>query len=1126
MWLKPKEVLLQNALWNDLDKSVYFVLQCRKGHGKTSGLSSLIVGTIDSVFDSKRFPYRILHQTPTSEVYYEIASSATLIEIRKHWEWLQQNLASDSLSAFSSEDDINDFVFCKIESLVADTKSEAAVEADEESKEFQRISSKFRKLFSMPPEERLVSYYPCSYMKKIVPYQGWIYLSISHLCFHCLIFGKEKKVIIRWVDVMGIEKTSNYLFPETITISTRENKIYRFTAVIGKDDAYKTMTQLVNIAMKQLMNENTAFDVDKNLLSKLSKNVKKKQSFLKRDLDARAQSDAYRLLFKLPTTERLDGSTDVTLFTPFNKSYVPGKLFLSQNYLCFDSRVQGLVSLVIPLRDMSQVEKTDSDPSSVTLENSILITTRMKVNYLFSRIVDRDFLVQKISELLAKIRGQSTLCPPESPIAQKDSRSWKIQTPLGIEFQNDKMNKARQEVKVKQWELHFKDYGSGISMYRTHEISKLVLQGIPDTLRREVWMNFSGAKNEMASNPGLYRELVEKAKTTACTANDEIERDLYRSLPEHPAFQSDTGISALRRVLTAYACRNPAIGYCQAMNIIASVLLIFCSEEEAFWLLACVCENLLPDYYNTKVVGALVDQGVLDDLIKDSLTDLYACLESLGMIQMISLSWFLTIFLSVMPYTSAVNIVDCFFYDGAKVIFQVALTILQDNEKHLTSCRDDGEAMQRLSSYLSGIYNEDDVELWQMKEGCAVKKSITVQKLLYNAYKDFGMLTAGEIETLRTKHRLRVVQNLEDGMGKNVVRSVKNDGYFDTEQLLVLLSLIREELMRNPSKYSENRYDQSLPYYEAYRVDYDLFLFLFTGISPWGKGKYGEELAARLFRLMDQNGDGLINFRELVTALGLSCFAECNTRLRLLYLLHLPPLLTTAEIQASFHSEEGTEVACEATEEVVAQLGGIVTPSLERSGSVSSSAQTPTGVDRDLPWDVKSMSSLRSMVLSGCGKLDRRTLPQMTQIHFMSLWHTLDDLLNAVCKNDELDHIIATVGTTLLQLGEANKRFYESQNSTTGSPANKDEESAEKSTELMADKNGNPEQNPAEGVGGRGSIADWSIGLEQFVATALMDDKIVKYFSDKVDLRQAVANIRQQRVRSLHSFCSDYVPPP
>lgn len=76
------------------------------------------------------------------------------------------------------------------------------------------------------------------------------------------------------------------------------------------------------------------------------------------------------------------------------------------------------------------------------------------------------------------------------------------------------------------------------------------------------------------------------------------------------------------------------------------------------------------------------------------------------------------------------------------------------------------------------------------------------------------------------------------------------------------------------------RYDPSRPPYEAYSIDFELFRYLFCGISPWGKGEKADDLAARLFRVIS-----LISFFKFYWLLFNKKFMICHWFLFLYILL-------------------------------------------------------------------------------------------------------------------------------------------------------------------------------------------------------------------------------------------------
>ncbi|XP_018544629.1 TBC1 domain family member 9B isoform X3 [Lates calcarifer] len=1188
MWIQPEEVLLAGALWVSERANPFFILQRRRGHGRGGGLSGLLVGTLDVVLDSSArvAPYRILLQTADSQIYWNIACGSSRKEITEHWDWLESNLLQ-TISIFDNDEDVTTFVKGKISGIIAEeNRLKPGEEQEEDCGKFREAELKMRKLFGMPDEEKLVNYYSCSYWKGRVPRQGWLYLSVNHLCFYSFLLGKEVTLVVQWTEVTQLEKNATLVFPESIRVSTRHTEHF-FSMFLNINDTFKLMEQLANIAMRQLL-DNEAFAADRSLPKpcKTLKNV----SALKRDLDARAKNERYRAMFRLMQDERLDGHTDCTLWTPFAKMHVVGQLFISNNYICFNSREEDLCQLIIPLREVSIVEKADS---SSVLPCPVSISTKNKMNFLFANLKDRDFLVQRISDFLQRTPDSSWGdTSPLSLIGHSAASGVSSSSSAGSESVHrgrhyhpglptasqgllqlyhrdapeDLGPKAMKEkMKEEAWNIHFSEFGRGVCMYRTSRTRELVLNGIPERLRGELWLLFSGAQNEMATHPGYYGDLVEQAMGLCSLATEEIERDLHRSMPEHRAFQNETGIAALRRVLTAYAHRNPGIGYCQAMNIVTSVLLLYCTEEEAFWLLVALCERMLPDYYNTRVVGALVDQGVFEELTRAFLPLLYEHMQELGVISTISLSWFLTLFLSVMPFDSAVLLVDCFFYEGIKVIFQVALAVLHDNMDALLSCSDEGEAMTILGRYLDNVVNKQTVAPpiphlhALLTSGDEPPPEIDIFDLIKSSYEKFGSLRSDVIEQMRFKQRLKVIQSLEDTAKRSVVRAMMTESAFTIEELEELYCIFKSKHMTScywgSSSSAADRHDPSLPYLEQYRIDPVQFTQLFTALGPWICGGHTPTLSARLFRLLDQNQDGLVNFKEFITGLSGMYHGDMTEKLKLLYKLHLPPALCPEEAESAL---EATHFFTE--DEPRGEEGK------EGGGEADKKKEEKVKDYRYyLRMWAKEKEPKRETI---------KDLPRMNQEQFIELCKTLYNMFSEEPLEQELYHSIATVASLLLRIGEVGKKFNNGTKKTETAATAQAPPSVQAPPPTQAPPPDlQREEGPGEGgsgesqvcraladaqlepavlqtsdeetkddtsvssysvvssgslqcediaddtvlIGGeqrRGSVldVDWSITFEQVLASLLTEPPLVDYFERKGDIQSKMAACKAQRV--------------
>jgi hypothetical protein len=262
---------------------------------------------------------------------------------------------------------------------------------------------------------------------------------------------------------------------------------------------------------------------------------------------------------------------------------------------------------------------------------------------------------------------------------------------------------------------------------RSAKAKRFVRKGIPPDWRGAAWFYYAGGPEMIAKHPGVYGDLIRKAAAGGVSETDDeiIERDLNRTFPDNVRFKPDPPpndarssqrtivepetpiLQSLRRVLQAFSIYNPQIGYCQSLNFLAGLLLLFMDEEKSFWMLNIITRVYLPGTHELNLEGANVDLGVLMNSIKDMMPSIWAKIGGeldgsaftshsmrLPPITLCTTAWFMSCFIGTLPIETTLRVWDCFFYEGSKTLFRIALTIFKVGEAEIKAVNDPMEIFQ------------------------------------------------------------------------------------------------------------------------------------------------------------------------------------------------------------------------------------------------------------------------------------------------------------------------------------------------------------------------------------------------------------------------------------------------
>lgn len=167
--------------------------------------------------------------------------------------------------------------------------------------------------------------------------------------------------------------------------------------------------------------------------------------------------------------------------------------------------------------------------------------------------------------------------------------------------------------------------------------------------------------------------------------------------------------------------------------------------------------------------GTLLDQRVFESLVEKTMPIIWDHLVKNDVqLSVVSLPWFLSLYINSMPLIFAFRVLDVFFLEGPKVLFQVGLAILRINGEELLDATDDGTFISVLKSYFARLGESAHPKSENPKH-----RAITnFQALMVVAFKEFEGITQHTISEQRAKHKPAVLENIESFAKRTSIRNL------------------------------------------------------------------------------------------------------------------------------------------------------------------------------------------------------------------------------------------------------------------------------------------------------------------------------------------------------------------